>query len=133
MDSSELQKIDYRITASQFADAAEAMARPKIVGHVKIGAIVYEVLEHDSLQNDDGNDCYGETLHHLQQINLWSQVSPASKYVTLWEEIIHAILINAGYNGDHDERMVSALAHGIAQVLIDNNDNELIKPWPRVK
>lgn len=133
MDSSELGKMDHRLTASEFVDAAEAMARPKIMGRVKIGAIVYEVLERDILQNYEGNDCYGETIHHLQQINLWAAVAPRSKYVTLWEEIIHAILINAGYNGEHDERMVSALAHGIAQTLIDNNNNELIKPWPKVR
>lgn len=87
---------------------------------MKIGCINYTIREVEILEDDHGNEIYGQALFDNAEIQLLKRLAPQVKQATLWHEIIHAILINAGWTGEHDERMVSAIAHGLYAVIIDN-------------
>ena len=86
---------------------------------VRIGCIDYAITVEDSLVDDDGNEIFGQCAYDACEIQILSRLAAQTKLATLWHEIVHAILIDCGY-ADHDEQMVSALAHGILSVLKNN-------------
>ena len=91
-----------------------------MLDHVKIGCINYTIKEVATLEDDEGNEIYGQALYDVCEIRVLKRLDPQVKVATVWHEIIHAILVNAGYTGEHDEQMVSAIAHGIYAVFADN-------------
>jgi len=83
-----------------------------------IGAIAYEVIEVAELASEHGTLC-GEISSTKCRIRIDADMAAPVKQVTLWHEIIHGILFNAGYR-EHDEQQIDALAYGLMQVLRDN-------------
>lgn len=83
---------------------------------IPIGPLVYEVHEVARLRADDGTPLLGHILYDQCRIELEQHQAPAMKRATLWHEIIHGILENAGVS-DHDERLINAVAYGICDVL----------------
>jgi hypothetical protein len=88
---------------------------------VKIGPHTYRVVEIERLQ-DRGN--YRSLCGQIDFRNLTIEIEKGLvgtyKRQTLFHEIIHGVLENAGIRGDHDEQVVDAIATGIVQVLQDN-------------
>jgi len=89
------------------------------MGTVRIGCIDYAIIMSDSLVDEEGNEIFGQCAYDTCEIQILSRLAAQTKLATLWHEIVHAILIDCGY-ADHDEQMVSALAHGILSVLKNN-------------
>jgi hypothetical protein len=87
---------------------------------IRIGCLEYTIKEVDKLVDDDDRPIYGQVAYGDCEILIWKELDPQVRRATLWHEIIHAILVNAGYVGEHDEQMVSAISHGIYDVLLDN-------------
>lgn len=90
---------------------------------VQIGAINYSVIPVPNLTstNSEGNliGLYGQIQYGEAKIKLDIDLSPVPGAVTLWHEIFHAILANAGLT-DHDEKVLDALAHGTIMLIRDN-------------
>lgn len=80
---------------------------------VKVGPITYTIEERDE------RDSFGEVLYGPCKLYLKRSLVSASKRMTLWHEVIHIILVHAGYR-DQDEKLIEVLASGIMQVLQDN-------------
>lgn len=92
--------------------------KPKVV---KIGPHTYTVNEVERLQDGDGvKTLYGQIKCAQQVIEVEKRLVGSYKRQTVWHEILHGILENAGIREDHDEQMIDALATGIVQVLQDN-------------
>lgn len=87
---------------------------------IKIGCIDYAVDIVALLEDDERNEIFGQVAYDESEIRILGRLSPQAKIATLWHEVIHAILIEAGFTGDHNEQMVSAIAHGILGVLKNN-------------
>lgn len=92
-------------------------------GSVQIGAINYAVVVIPNLTstNSEGNlvSLYGQIQYGEAKIKLDIDLSPVPGAVTLWHEIFHAVLANAGLT-DHDEKLLDALAHGTIMLIRDN-------------
>lgn len=95
-----------------------------IKGPIKIGYFSYKIVMVDILIDDEGNEIFGQCLYDICEIRVLQRLSLQAKIATLWHEILHAILVNAGFTGDHDEQMISAIAHGILDMLISNGNNQ---------
>ena len=90
--------------------------------HIKIGAFNYEILEESDLHEMSGEE--REEYFGLQSsmnltLRLEQDMQPDTKIVTLWHEIFHCVLHNAGHRS-HPEEVMDALASGIVEVLRDN-------------
>ena len=90
------------------------------ISEVKIGPVVYEVQYKEGLRGHDdllldGNIVYSDCL-----INIASGQHPQHQLVVLWHEILHGILTAAGIELDNNEQVVTALAHGVMGVVVDN-------------
>ena len=98
------------------------MALPK---QIKIGPVGYKVIEKDDLHFVDGDGkksgLHGHILWSEAEIRVAGDQSEQVKVVTVWHEVIHGILNNAGIN-DHPEQVVLALGFGIVQLIRDNPD-----------
>lgn len=93
----------------------------KVVGMVKVGPVVYTVGEHDwPPDKEAGSQAMGRTFSSEGKIMLLRSMPPDVKHVTLWHEIIHVILDQAGQ--DASEGVIEALSHGVVATLGDN-------PW----
>jgi hypothetical protein len=88
---------------------------------IKVGAIIYQIVDVPGLHNETGEKYDGHILYSKEEIRLEADLASQTKRQTLWHEVIHAILIQAGHQ-KHDEGQVDALAYGIMNVLQDN-------PW----
>ncbi len=86
---------------------------------IKIGPMIYKIIEIADLCID-GDTMIGSVCHTSGELLLEMRLCPQAKKVTLWHEIIHAILVTSGNVGEHDDRLVDALAYGIVSVLDDN-------------
>lgn len=89
-----------------------------------IGPLIYTIEDVPNLlgTGKDGNlvQFFGLVDFGDQVIKLEENVSPERQYITLWHEIVHVILEQAGQ--DIPESAVEALGYGIAQVIKEN-------PW----
>ena len=85
---------------------------------VQIGAITYNIIETPTLQAG-GESIDGQFLHSQSAILIESTLGDPAKRATIWHEVLHALLVHAGY-AEHDEGQLSALAYGVMQVLRDN-------------
>ena len=89
---------------------------------VKVGPIVYEVREVAGLL-DAGTSIFGEVKHSDCEILIEAGNAAQQRRQTLWHEIVHVVLSQAGYRKESkDEGLVEALSHGIMGVVQDN-------PW----
>lgn len=89
-----------------------------MIDKVKIGAITYDVTIDDTL----GDTGYSGQIRYLRtQIVINGDLKPQAAKQTLWHEIIHGIMTNAGIpHEDQTEPLVNAIAYGVMQVLVDN-------------
>lgn len=89
---------------------------------VKIGPILFEVVEEKGLVNGDKTrKLDGHIRYSDCRIEVEASMAPQAKRQTIWHEIVHGILNQAGY-WKQGEELVDALAYGIMSVLQDN-------PW----
>ena len=86
---------------------------------VHIGPSRFTVAQTPGLRDGD-EQVYGITRHDTCEILIDSTLCPQAKYQTLWHEVVHVIMTQAGHEGEHDETMVSALSYGIVDVLQRN-------------
>ena len=99
----------------------------KITKAIKIGGIIYDVVETDRLHS--GNNYTAEINYRKSVIEISSNLSKQRKHRDFLHEIIHGIYDNLGYT-EHDEKVIDELAGALYQVIIDNpevfNSNEKI-------
>jgi Zn-dependent peptidase ImmA (M78 family) len=90
------------------------------VKFVKIGPIKYQIVEEPGLCNRDHDIILDGVISYSEsKISIEANLLPQAKRHTLWHEVTHAILMQAGIV-EHDERLVTALAYGIMDVLQKN-------------
>ncbi len=94
-----------------------------MIPNVKIGAVTYNIKELDDLHDVDGEGrkvyFHGRIDYSEALVKIAEDQAHDVKVVTLWHELLHAILKNAGYD-DHSETHIDALAYGLIQVMRDN-------------
>lgn len=87
---------------------------------IQIGPVAYAIVLVKKLIGPFGRRC-GECDPARARIKIDSKLDPQIQDVTLWHEIVHAILFGAGVPGDeHNEQQIDALAYGIVAALRDN-------------
>lgn len=89
-----------------------------MIDNVKIGAIRYQVAQEPTL-TDTGY--FGQIRHARCQIAIAGELHPSAAAQTLWHEIIHGILTQAGIT-EQPENLVDSMAYGVLQVIRDNPD-----------
>lgn len=89
-----------------------------------IGPLLYTIEEVPNLVGTGSNgnltQFYGQVDFGEQTIKIEANNSPERQYITLWHELVHVIMEQAGQ--DIPETAVEALGYGIAQVIKEN-------PW----
>lgn len=91
------------------------------VSKVRIGGIVYDVLEVENLLDDSkATKINGQIKYNTTEILIEKNLSEQAKEVTLWHEIIHGIIIQASM--EQEEKLIEVLGYGIFGVLQDNPD-----------
>jgi hypothetical protein len=85
-----------------------------------IGGMTYLVEEcpRQSPEADGDNLVLGEVSHASLTIFINENQALANKVATLWHEVIHALLEQAGQ--EQNEGIVNALGYGLARVVRDN-------------
>ena len=94
---------------------------------VKIGPLDYDVFFRYQLKAPDGDPSFGFLTDDSVRIGIDTESVPIIRYRSLWHEMLHGILLNAGYTSqenstDEVERMIRVLATGIIDILIENPD-----------
>lgn len=89
----------------------------KLPPKVNISGIAYDIIEVEGLCNDDGK-LNGRISYSTTEISIEKKQSYQSKIITLWHEIIHALLSHADV--EHDEKIAVVLGTGIVGVIQDN-------------
>ena len=87
---------------------------------VKIGPITYEVKIVKRLLDHGEEKLDGRISHKRQMIEIESGLTLTMQRQTLWHEIIHGILTQAGRHDEVSEGAVDAIAYGIFGVIKDN-------------
>ena len=85
---------------------------------VKVGPLSYTIEDVDGLTDED-QEIFGCCFVSDCRMQLRGGLKPPVRAVTLWHEIMHAILVHAGFD-DPYERIVGALSHGVVGVLQEN-------------
>ena len=99
----------------------------KVNHSVKVGPIIYQVIETRGLVSSEGKKLDGQIDYGGCLIEIEEGIHPQQKALTLAHEIIHAIMFQAGYT-EHDESVIDSLAYGWLSVLQDNDLREGL--WP---
>ena len=89
---------------------------------VRIGGETYQVQPVADLHDHEGG-LNGKVRVNDRLIEIEEEMHPAQQRVTLWHEVVHALLVHAGQHAQVEE-VVGVLGYGIVQVLRDN-------PWLR--
>ena len=91
-----------------------------MIDKVKIGPITYAIARDDTL-GDSG--FAGQIRYFRSAIAISGDLKPQFALLTLWHEIVHGIMTNAGIPHDEQkESLVDAIAYGVLQVIVDNPD-----------
>ena len=95
----------------------------KIPNSVRIGGVEYTVKREMDL-NDGANMLYGRVDWESSEILLKHDMGQQHSGVTLWHEIVHALLFHscAKLDEETEERVAEVLGLGLYQVLEDNHD-----------
>lgn len=95
----------------------------KIPNSVRIGGVEYTVKREMNL-NDGVNMLYGRVEWEPSEILLKDGMGQQHSGVTLWHEIVHALLYHncAELDEETEERVAEVLGLGLYQVLEDNYD-----------
>lgn len=98
---------------------------------IQIGPFAYEVERVERLYSSDHTPLYGDIDYAALRIRLAAEQHPRVQLATLWHELIHGVLTNAGLT-DHDERLVDLIAVGVVDLLRQNPALRALElPWPR--
>ncbi len=100
------------------------------IDKVKIGGIVFDVVRvHELKHPTDNRRLDGHIIYGKCKIDLDDDMAPQAELQTIWHEIIHGILVQAGCSETADkEDVVDAMAYGIMAVLYDNPQLGNVKP-----
>jgi len=85
---------------------------------LRVGAMEYEIVMVPRLQFK-GEIVSGHISHDGCVIEVDADLAAQVRGVTVWHEVLHAIMIQAGLS-DHDEALIEALSYGILGALKDN-------------
>lgn len=95
-----------------------------MIKNVQIGPILYTINEQEDCWQEGSN---GEVIRYLgyhdsntSEINIFSKLPPQKKGAVVIHEILHAILENAGFEGEHPEPLIDTIAYGILDLLRQN-------------
>lgn len=93
----------------------------KIPEKIRIGGVEYAVTDVENL-NDGMRMLYGDVTWEDSTIRLKSDQGHQYKCITLWHEIVHALIHHGQVNLDDDveEKVAEVLGFGLYQVLQDN-------------
>lgn len=83
---------------------------------VQIGPVTYTVKEEARTATEG---YYGQIIFSESMITLTPGMSDSLKLITLWHEILHALLHQAGLK-DHDEHVIVPISFGIVDILENN-------------
>lgn len=90
---------------------------------IKIGPVTYKVLVIDDLHkiDDEGRKVWlhGHILQADAEIRVANDQADDVKVITVWHEVIHGILYNAGQK-EHPEGLIEAISAGLVQLIRDN-------------
>ena len=87
---------------------------------IKIGPITYKLKMVKRLIRNGDEKLDGRISNRSQTIDIESELTPTMQRQTLWHEIIHGILTQAGRHDEVSEGAVDAIAYGIFGVIKDN-------------
>jgi len=87
---------------------------------IRIGAMDYTIEMVKDLR-DGNHELNGWIRYNDSKVMLDDEMEPQAEYITLWHEILHGLLTQAGM-ARQDEKIVEVLSHGIVMVMRDN-------PW----
>jgi hypothetical protein len=85
---------------------------------VKIGGIVFEVLEKESFMSSDLIKLNGQTNLLDCTITIDKDLSIQKKSIVLWNEIVHVFLEQSGI--EDDEKLAGVLGYAICGFIQDN-------------
>lgn len=92
---------------------------------VQIGPISYTVKEVDDLHTTDADGkkkwLHGHIVYDDAKINVANDQCDDMKVATIWHEILHGMLDQAGID-DHPEALIRMLGYGLVRLLRDNPD-----------
>lgn len=89
---------------------------------IQIGGIRFAVVTDHNLVDDNGvTRLDGHIRYGSSEIRLDDGLGPQARRATIWHEVLHGILTQAGVK-KHDEALIEALTYGLMSVLRDN-------PW----
>jgi len=99
------------------------------ITQLRIGPYIYRVEYVKDLRAADDTRLAGNIEYEQNVISVDRDNVEAVQLVTLFHEMIHGILANAGIV-HHKERLIDAIATGMVQAFIDNPDlaEEFIRP-----
>lgn len=108
------------------------------LNELRIGPITYQVTfvgsdQLEYLKEDEKEEApSGESRPDECRMVINRDHHPQQQAVALFHEIFHVLLAQAGkFYESGDEELVSVLAHGMAQVLRDNQQlTRLAQEWP---
>jgi hypothetical protein len=99
------------------------------INKIKIGAMVFDVIRKDDLKHPaDNRRLDGHILYSESKIYLDSNLSYQAEMQTIWHEVLHGILTQAGGCKEEDEHLIEALAYGVMMVLDANPELANVKP-----
>ncbi len=90
------------------------------IDSVKVGPLEYPVFVVENLASPEGENLLGELVYKDARIMLDPDQDENVQVLTLWHEIMHAILMQTGHCRDDDEGLADALSFAIVQLLRDN-------------
>lgn len=93
----------------------------KLPDSIRIGGVEYAVLT-DAHLNNGANMLYGQVLWEPSEITIRDGMGHQRMCITMWHEIVHALLHHAcvDLEDNVEERIAEALGFGLYQVLQDN-------------
>jgi len=97
------------------------------IDKIKIGGIYFDIVRKENLVHPvDNRRLDGHILYGESKIYLDDAMSPQAEMQTVWHEVVHGILTQAGM--DAKENLIDCIAYGIIMVLVDNPQLADVKP-----
>ena len=92
-----------------------------ITDKVKIGSIVYSIIETDKALLLDHRECCGIIHYEEANIEIQKNRNEQKKEQTWWHEVIHGITRERGIDfGSNDELFTDELAKALHALMVDN-------------
>lgn len=107
------------------------MTTRELPKHVRVGAVEYAVIEVEDLHTHrDGVrvDLQGQVDYEACEIHIRPGYTVQQQLFTLWHEMIHAMLEQAGFV-EHDERMIVTLGYAVVGAIRANPQLMEMAQW----